>query len=133
MSEPPKRRFQFRLRTLMIVVMLLAVPLGYVGWQAKTVRQRQYLLQRLKSKDTAYPTTADADWRFWTSPLFIKAEEPAPSVPLVRKLLGDQAVVAIVYFSQVDDLDFQQVERAFPEAKVKRIRPFGTASDTKGD
>ena len=26
--------FQFRLRTLMIVVTLLAVPLGYVGWQA---------------------------------------------------------------------------------------------------
>jgi hypothetical protein len=28
----PRRRFQFRLRTLMIVVTVLAVPLGYVGW-----------------------------------------------------------------------------------------------------
>ncbi len=33
--------FQFRLRTLMIVVTLLAVPLGYVGWQAKIVRERK--------------------------------------------------------------------------------------------
>jgi hypothetical protein len=35
-AEQPKRKrhwFQFRLRTLMIVVTLLAVPLGYVGWQ----------------------------------------------------------------------------------------------------
>jgi hypothetical protein len=35
------RRFQFRLRTLMVGVTLLAVPLGYVGWQAKIVRERK--------------------------------------------------------------------------------------------
>ncbi len=34
MEAKPKRRwYQYRLRTLMIVVTLLAVPLGYVGWQ----------------------------------------------------------------------------------------------------
>jgi hypothetical protein len=39
MIEPTKRRrYQFSLRTLMIVVTLLAVPLGYIGWQAKIVR-----------------------------------------------------------------------------------------------
>jgi hypothetical protein len=27
----PRRRFQFSLRTLLIVVTLLAVPMGYVG------------------------------------------------------------------------------------------------------
>jgi hypothetical protein len=40
----PRRRFQFRLRTLMIGVPLLAVPLGYVGWQAKIVRERRAML-----------------------------------------------------------------------------------------
>ena len=30
-------RFQFRLRTLMIAVTLLAVPCAYVGWQAMIV------------------------------------------------------------------------------------------------
>ena len=43
-AAPPKRKrrwFQFSLRSLMIVVMLLAVPLGYVGWQAKIVRERK--------------------------------------------------------------------------------------------
>jgi hypothetical protein len=33
-------RFQFRLRTLLIVVTLLVVPLGYVGWQRKIIRDR---------------------------------------------------------------------------------------------
>jgi hypothetical protein len=43
-SNKAKRRwFQFRLRTLMIVVTLLAVPLGYVGWQVKIVRERKAL------------------------------------------------------------------------------------------
>jgi hypothetical protein len=34
----PRRRFQFRLWTLMIVVTLLAVMCGYVGWQMKIAR-----------------------------------------------------------------------------------------------
>ena len=41
--DPPRRKrrwFQFSLRTLMIGVTLLAVPIGYVGWQAKIVRER---------------------------------------------------------------------------------------------
>ena len=37
----PRRRFQFRLRTLMIVVTLLAVPCAYIGWQAKIVRAQR--------------------------------------------------------------------------------------------
>ncbi len=38
-------KLQFRLRTLMIAVTLLAVPLGYVGWQAKIVRERKAWLK----------------------------------------------------------------------------------------
>jgi hypothetical protein len=39
-ADPPKRkrrRFQFTLLSLPIVVTLLAIPCGYVGWQAKIV------------------------------------------------------------------------------------------------
>ncbi len=42
MADPasPRRRFQFCLRTLMIGATLFAlVPCGYVGWQAKIVRE----------------------------------------------------------------------------------------------
>ena len=50
-ADPPKRKrrwFQFSLRTLMIVVTLLAVPLGYVGWQAKIVRERTWLVDNMR-------------------------------------------------------------------------------------
>jgi hypothetical protein len=50
MTEPPKRRrFQFRLRTLLIGVTLLAVPLGYVGWQVKIVRERRLQIEARSS------------------------------------------------------------------------------------
>ncbi len=45
----PRRRFQFRLRTLMIVVAVVAIPCAYVGWQAKIVRERRALLDSIKA------------------------------------------------------------------------------------
>ncbi len=48
-------KIQFRLRTLMIVVTLLAVPLGYVGWQAKIVREREALINRGVPGSVVYP------------------------------------------------------------------------------
>jgi hypothetical protein len=40
-QRPPRRWFQFRLRTLMIGMTLLAVPCSYVGWQAKIAREQK--------------------------------------------------------------------------------------------
>ncbi|HEV2972726.1 MAG TPA: hypothetical protein VGY55_22350 [Pirellulales bacterium] len=43
-ADPPKRkrrRFQFSLRSLLVGVTLLAVPLGFVGRQIKIVRERE--------------------------------------------------------------------------------------------
>ena len=51
-ADPPKRKrrwFQFSLRSLMIVVTLLAVPLGYVGWQKKAVQERKAMLATIKA------------------------------------------------------------------------------------
>jgi hypothetical protein len=43
-AEPSrKRRLQFSLRTLLIVFTLFAVPLGYIGSQARIVSQRKAL------------------------------------------------------------------------------------------
>jgi hypothetical protein len=52
-------RFQFRLRTLMIAVTLLAVPLGYLGWQAKIVRARTETLHWLASLNCRINTPTD--------------------------------------------------------------------------
>jgi hypothetical protein len=49
-ADSPKRKrrwFQYSLRTLLIGVTLLAVVCGYVGWQAKIVREREAMLSHI--------------------------------------------------------------------------------------
>jgi hypothetical protein len=56
-AEPPKaelpkrkrRRFQFRLGTLLIGVAILAIPMAYVGWQAKVAKRRDAIYRQLYS------------------------------------------------------------------------------------
>ena len=45
----PRRRIQFRLRTLMIGVALLAVACGYVAHETKIVRKRDAMQLELKN------------------------------------------------------------------------------------
>jgi hypothetical protein len=59
-QSPPRRRFQFRLRTLMIVVAVLALPCAYVGWQAKIVRERRAMLTRIFELDGSLLTVKAA-------------------------------------------------------------------------
>jgi hypothetical protein len=93
----PRRRFQFRLRTLMIVVALLAVPLGYVGWQMKIVREREAFLQN----------------RFWlpgeSSPF-----DPVQA-PWMLRLLGAKAVYQVTVWGRADK---ERATSLFPEAMV---------------
>jgi hypothetical protein len=51
MAVPPpsRRRFQFGLRTLLIGVTLLAIPMAYVGWQAKIATRRDAMYRQLYS------------------------------------------------------------------------------------
>jgi hypothetical protein len=61
-------RFQFRLRTLMIVVALLAVLCGYVGWQAKIVRAREAALAatgRMLYQAGQLESRKDLPWMRW--------------------------------------------------------------------
>ena len=105
-AEPPKRkrRFQFRLRTLLIGVTLLAVVCGYVGWQAKIVKERRN----------------EIDWGGYKGNLRqgidIRFYREVPEVPWLRRKLDD------VYVREIDvavDAPRDQVEhlhRLFPEA-----------------
>jgi hypothetical protein len=44
-TEPKRRWYQFRLRTVLVGVVLLSIPLAYVGRQAKQVAQRKAMLK----------------------------------------------------------------------------------------
>jgi hypothetical protein len=114
-SAPPKRKrrwFQFRLRTLMIAVTLLAVPCAYVGWQAKIVRQRKSLLDSIQSPD----------W-YAEAPNHSEDSEPPPdqrTVPRIRTWLGDRPIVFI--FIRESNPNKDAMVAAFPEADVQAYR-----------
>ena len=96
----PRRRFQFRLRTLLIGVTLLAVPLAYVGWQAKIVRERHAIL-KAPPMESFYPSVK--------------------TTPLVRRWLGDLDLSEIVMGVNATEEEMARFRAAFPEAVVRRI------------
>jgi hypothetical protein len=119
-SDPPKRKrrwLQFRLRTLMIVVTLLAVPFAYVGQQAKIVRARLAVLKELKTVVNGQRTG------------FIEhiADDPRHSIPWIRKILGDEPMNCIFLPLSTAKEYRQRIRETFPEADVEAFQP--TASN----
>jgi hypothetical protein len=104
----PRRRFQFRLRTLMIGVTLFAlIPCGYIGWQTKIVRART--AWAVEYKRCHWPVVA---WGETNSTSF-GAE---PKLPILRQWLGDRPV-AWIHFDWETPPEFIRKTRALlPEA-----------------
>src|SRR5438045_876155 len=98
----PRRRFQFRLRTLMIVVTLLAGVCGYVGWQVKIVRERRRLLDRVEAADKG-----------------IVVEE---TTPFLRRLLGDRSVLRFDLPMETSADERRRIHDIFPEAMIVGYR-----------
>jgi hypothetical protein len=108
-SPSPRRRFQFRLRTLMIVVTLIAVPCAYVGWQAKIVRDRKAWLAR-------QPIQRRID-----GPKIIKElaqGDPTRSPSKIRLWLGDKSVEYIGIPISSNPEELKLAASLFPEAVI---------------
>jgi hypothetical protein len=112
----PRRRFQFRLRTLMIGVTLLAIPCGYVGWQLKWIRERH---------DEA------AKYQTWTAVPIIQDN---PNIGLKRTKapwplgwLGEDGMYLIAVPPSATKAETERLISLFPEAVItdgiKRLWP----------
>ena len=105
MADTPKRRwFQFRLRTLLVGVLLLAIPCAYVAHEYHIVATRRAWIAQYKPHFSTVSTR-------WGS----GNPENAPS--LIRRLLGDQQYYTIALYNG-ESRDMPDVERLFPEAFV---------------
>ena len=116
-TEPPKadspkrkrRWFQFSLRSLMIGVTLFCVAVGgYIGWQAKIVRERKAMLAQLSA----------ADWR---RPEF-RWHSPTPQIPWLRRILGDKPVAMLVVPPNADQQAIAEIRQMLPEADLALVR-----------
>jgi hypothetical protein len=103
--DAPKRkrpRFQFSLRSLMIFTMVVAVACGWVGWQAKIVRDRKSELNRTVNMRL----------------VGIDSDDQAKAIPWVRRLFGDVSVnsISMPPDTTIDELD--RLRALFPESRV---------------
>jgi hypothetical protein len=114
----PRRRFQFRLRTLMIGVTLLAIPCGYLGWQAKIIRERREAAAR-------YQTIRGRESTF--GPLhMLRIQRPPAPWPL--RWMGEEGYLTIIVRKGTPADEIARLKGLFPEASVEEIE---LATETK--
>jgi hypothetical protein len=105
-QPPPRRRFQFSLRTLMIGIALLAVACAYVGWQATIVSVRVKILAEFRDPPHII--------KWHTLHLGDKSQAPG----LLRRWLGDKEVGSL-FFAKRDDAE--RHHELFPEARIEVV------------
>ncbi len=104
----PRRRFQFRLRTLMIVVTLLAVACAHVAHEAKIVRERRNWLVAHLFAASSFPPH-----------LILLAQGSAEHNPsVIRLLLGDNSYKFIPVPASAPASVKEEAIILFPESKV---------------
>ena len=109
-------RFQFSLRTLFIVVTLLSIPCGYVGYQAKIVAERKSMQDRIKEIGGSVILAAEMPHSWWHE------DNERPTVNWIRSWLGDEAFDEIVIPRASSLRDTIEVCETFPEAYVSTSR-----------
>jgi hypothetical protein len=120
-----KARFQFRLRTLMIGVTLVAVPCAYVGWQENIVRERWAMRQRIREFDNGSVSIS-------VDRVVVVLQESGPqsknesaiSIPWIRRLLGDEAIEQITLPAGTDREERRLIHNAIPEAALVWFTPL---------
>jgi hypothetical protein len=107
------RRFRFSLRTLLVVVALFAVWMGY---QMKEARERQHFVTTLQ---------ADKDVDDFIKSQAYKNIKPKYEVSWVRKMFGDDSYGAIGVPHESSVSFVKQTQELFPEAFIFRVYSSG--------
>lgn len=102
------RRFQFSLRALLLFVVLASGVLSSIGHEARIVRQRRAIFGVDYERDGCSFVPAE----LWPG--------EAPSIPWIRRKLGDVPIPMILYFPQrdYDGVELERVTDLFPEAEI---------------
>jgi hypothetical protein len=107
----PRRRFQFRLRTLLIGVTLFCALVGYVGSRAIIVRQRKAAIVELQKAN------GGVWYQTYGTPTPIVRQ--GQTVPALRRWMGDSPVSFVIYVSGTSPDLVRRLTELFPEAIVE--------------
>jgi hypothetical protein len=115
----PMKRPQFSLRTLFVVVTILALPLGWLAWQANIVHHRQAMRAMLEAHGGRV-FLLDIEYRI---PPLVETLRPADiyyNISAVRELFGDLHVSLIAFDRRLTSAEHDATE-AFPESEVMAV------------
>jgi hypothetical protein len=99
---------RFRLRTLLIVVAVLAVSCAWLGMAYRLVLERRAF----------WPNFNDHNFSLRV-PTFIQRPDQA-DIPWIRRVMGDSPTVTLIYdpVHDEDGRQLRQVRKLFPEAHI---------------
>jgi len=95
-----RRRFQFSLRTLFVLTVVVSIPLAWVGYSLSWIRQRREVL---------------AGARVWDTSSF--SSNVRRTAPAGLWLLGETGVNDVTLLPG-SSLDTKELKRLFPEAEI---------------
>jgi hypothetical protein len=106
-EPPPRRRFQFRLRALLIVVTIIALV---CGWQAKNIRDRREAAKTYRTISVLPSAGPDGA---------VRAETRKAPWPLCW--LGEDGYFIVIVPLNTPINEMQRLVRLFPEARIGRL------------
>ena len=112
MSPAPNRRWlRFSLRTMFVAFTVVAI---WLGWNVQIMQQRRAALT--EAEDNGYEV--------WTAEIEpetdMSAHHNPPTISMLRRMLGDEAVYGIWLPFDAPEPEFQRLSMLFPEARIRR-------------
>lgn len=130
MLHPSRWRWSYSLRLLLILVTL---PAGWLGWEIHEVRQRKSMMQWIESHGGSVATYVESVWYSDFGTVKIKhtklryiasyGSKGEPTVSRIRQWLGDVPLNYIHIPVEVTAQERARIESLFPEADVFQPSP----------
>jgi hypothetical protein len=133
-TDPPKadslkrkRRWcQFSLRSLLIVVTLLAILCGYVGQQVEIVKEREVMAAAPGVDSVVAADSRDNITALTSGSGAARTNgDSREKIPWFRKWLGDRYYLGLSIDKSASDDEIARYKKAFPEATIMRRPPGG--------
>ena len=104
---PERRWFRWSLRTLFVLVLLLAIPLGWLAAQFKWIKDRHEALHSLEQSRRAFILDWDSSF----------VHDPDDVLPWSLRLFGENSVRQI-FILHGQESELKSLRLLFPEAEV---------------
>ncbi len=141
MTPTPNRRWlRFSLRTLFVVVTVLAC---WLGWQLFVIRDRQAVKAHIEERGGLVVADngivdgyqfGDVEWirqgYVNAYPTHPELEQKSMKIPGFRRILGDHAAIEIVMPSTFTRDELHRVRTTFPEANLVVDEPESSPSSS---